>query len=360
MKLNNKGFSLVELLGVMVILGIILAAGIAQYRKYTRDATIKSYDVLAESASNAADNYIMDHGDIDSINLDELVDQGYLENMTDTAVEEGNCIGTVYPSKNESEDSGVLDLTDYTVSICCKDYNYTYAFPGGGKVEDKTGCRASENTVRLIEKDPEKCTPDKIQSIPVYIYTIDYKRKTCAKDANGYYSGCRDRIPEPPKYDAASYAYINNPCKVYEYHQRRCYCEYNKESNKFCSSRVTTENQDNHDMKIRYLDNSNGIAACNAEEGPLVNSYVRSVCTWGTYYSAGTAPGVMTFHGYQFFEGRSEGYTDFIPNGSWFHDHGFYDDRVPRGANVNGQPNYEDGCRKTCIHFTEKWKGPVE
>ena len=68
----------------------------------------------------------------------------------------------------------------------------------------------------------------------------------------------------------------------------------------------------------------------------------------------------MTFHGYQFFKGASVGYTDFQPNGSWFHDGGYYDDRVPRGADVNGKPNYEDGCRKTCIHFTEKWMGPVE
>lgn len=343
MKLNNKGFSLVELLGVMVILGIILAAGVAQYRKHTREATIQSYDILAESASSAAENYLMDHANtIDSINFDELVEEGYLENRIDAAEEDKECIGTVNIVKNEGTGDSSLTTNEFLVSVCCKNYNYTYAYPGGSKVEDKTGCRASENTARLIEKEPEiNCvsTTSKTYSI----YTMDYIDKTCEKGSNNKYGTCADSIE-------------NLPCRRYTYHQRSCTCKYSNNTNKFCSSSVSASGDD-HTMKVRYYDNANGIGACNSEDSRKINSYVSRVCTYGTY---STGYDVMTFHGYQFFKGNSVGYTDFQPDGSWFHDGGFYDDRVPRGANVNGKPNYEDGCRKTCIHFTEKWMGPVE
>lgn len=345
MKLNNKGFSLVELLATMVILGIILAAGIAQYRKYTRDATIQSYDVLAESASQAAENYIMDHGNnIDSINLDELVEDGYLENMDDAAVEDGNCTGTVNIINNPGELEGQIDYNDFTVSLCCKNYNYTYAFPGGSKVEDKTGCRANENVRKYIEPNPEvNCLSSTTQNITYSIYTMDYIGKICDKDANNKYGTCSDSVE-------------NLPCRKYTYHQRYCTCTYSQNTNKFCSSSVSATGDD-HTMKVRYYENTNGISACKSDDSKKINSYVSRVCTYGTY---STGKDVMTFHGYQFFKGASVGYTDFQPNGSWFHDGGYYDDRVPRGADVNGKPNYEDGCRKTCIHFTEKWMGPVE
>lgn len=341
--MNNNGFSLIEILGVMVILGIILGAAITEYTKYQRNAVIESYDLMAESASTAAEEYMMDHINAESVNFDELVEYGYLEDTYDADDENNKCIGTVNITKNKGE-NGAIDSNDYSVSICCKDYNYTYRFPGANKVEDKDGCKANENIRRLIEKEPEiNCQPGTTKTITYNIYTMDYLDKTCSMGADKRYGTCWD-------------SYSNLPCRRYQYHQRACHCTYSLNTNKYCSSSVEAKGDD-HIMKVRYFDNANGIGACNSDEPSSINSYVSRVCYYGQY---GAGKTVMTFHGYQFFAGQSVGYTDFSPNGSWFHDGGYYDERVARGADVDEKPNYSDGCKNTCIHFTEKWMGKVD
>ena len=349
--MNNKGFSIVEILGVMVILAILLSVAITEYSKYQRKATEESYDMMAQNAATAAEEYIMDHVNAETVNFDELVEYGYLERTKDADDELHDCIGTVNIT-NKEKAAGEIDSADLSVSMCCKDYNYTYSFPGANKVEDKDGCRANENVRRLIEKEPEiHCQPGGTKTINYSIYTMDFIDKICNAGTDGKYGTCYD--PDNPKTHANQKAY---PCRRYHYHQRACHCTYSKATNKFCSSSVDATGDD-HTMRVNYLLNTDGIGACNSEAPESINSYVDHVCWYGVYSGNST---VMTFHGYQFFKGQSVGYTDFSPNGSWFHDGGYYDDRVPRGADVNGKPNYEDGCKKTCIHFTEKWMGPVE
>ena len=345
---NNKGFSLVELLAVVAILGILMGMAIIAYTKYIDYSRKKAYDTLAKSAADAAEEYLMDHPNTDSINFDVLVDGEYLENAFDPADKGKNCTGTVYVTRNDEGD--LLGKNEYSVSVCCANYNYTYRYPGGNKVKNKNGCAADENVVRLVEPDSTKstnCASGVTKTITYNIYTMDYIDKTCSKDSNGIYGTCHD--PNNP-FTTEEY-----PCRRYQYHQRSCSCTYSKNTNKYCSSSVSATGDD-HTMRISYLRNSDGIEACNSNESSSINSYVDHVCWYGRYSGDST---VMTFHGYQFYKGQSTGYTEFIPNGSWFHDGGYYDDRVARGADVNGKPNYEDGCKNTCIHFTEKWMGKV-
>jgi prepilin-type N-terminal cleavage/methylation domain-containing protein len=145
MKLNNKGFSLVELLGVMVILGIILTAGIAQYRKHIKETIDKSYDIMAESLESAAENYFMDHPQADSVTVEELVEEEYIEPIDDPsrkATDDQVCQGKIKKSQSDEERvSGALDSGEMSVSVCCEDYSYTYKFPTNQKSQDKY-CKA--------------------------------------------------------------------------------------------------------------------------------------------------------------------------------------------------------------------------
>ena len=61
MRKNNKGFSLIELLGVMVILCILISSSVIAYSRYRKSARIQSYDTMASSAADAAAQYAMDY-----------------------------------------------------------------------------------------------------------------------------------------------------------------------------------------------------------------------------------------------------------------------------------------------------------
>jgi len=138
---NEKGFSLVELLAVMAILGIISGLGIEAYTKYRLKTVRFSYDTLAESSSNAATNYELEHMGTTEVTLQELYDGGYLENIQDPGRKGKECRGIVKIDKVKSTEEGALDYNNYEVNLCCANYNYTYKFPGGNKTKDNK-CKA--------------------------------------------------------------------------------------------------------------------------------------------------------------------------------------------------------------------------
>ena len=150
-KLNNKGFSLIELLAVMVILGVILAAGVAQYRKYIVKTTEDAYNIMAHSLDDAANNYFMDHPFAEAVTVDELVEGNYIEPLDDPsrkADTDETCSGKIRKKISESEDG--IDLTETSVSLCCKDYNYTYKYPQDQKITDKY-CKALPYDIKEIK-----------------------------------------------------------------------------------------------------------------------------------------------------------------------------------------------------------------
>ncbi|MEE3343358.1 MAG: prepilin-type N-terminal cleavage/methylation domain-containing protein [Bacilli bacterium] len=83
MKLNNKGFSLIELLAVLVILIAIMSIAmpsISSSLERNKDKQTKAKKALIESA---AELYVTDHknevSNNDCITIDTLINEGYLE-----------------------------------------------------------------------------------------------------------------------------------------------------------------------------------------------------------------------------------------------------------------------------------------
>lgn len=154
MKMNNKGFSLVELLATMVILGIILMAGIAQYRKYIKKAMDESYELMAINLESASENYFMDHPLAESVTIEELVEENYIEPIEDPSkkADDGDtCQGKIRRTQQPegiSDDAVALD--ELAVSICCKDYSYTYKYPSEQKSQDKY-CKAYPYDIHEIK-----------------------------------------------------------------------------------------------------------------------------------------------------------------------------------------------------------------
>ena len=54
MKINNKGFSLIELLAVVAILAVLVTVGISAYSKYVEDSKRTMYAKIAKDYINEA------------------------------------------------------------------------------------------------------------------------------------------------------------------------------------------------------------------------------------------------------------------------------------------------------------------
>ena len=124
--MNNKGFSLVELLAVIVIISTMAVLGVVGYTRYIDYTKQKAYDTMAKSAKNAAAEYTMDFIGVDSVTLHELTELEYLEFPTDPSRKGTACKGKVDITYNENDEG--LDTEDYEVYICCANYTYKYEY----------------------------------------------------------------------------------------------------------------------------------------------------------------------------------------------------------------------------------------
>ncbi len=164
MKLNKKGFSLVELLAAIVILAIMMSLATAAYSRYRQKAKQQGYDTLAQSASDAAAEYAMDHQGTYKVSFEELYEQEYISSLQDPGVKEKNCTGNVILNTTTNKEKGSLDTEEYSVNLCCKNYNYLYSFPSGEK-QKQSSCGVSVN-----DNTPPKITDKQV----IYSQEKDY------------------------------------------------------------------------------------------------------------------------------------------------------------------------------------------
>ena len=101
---NKKGFTLLELLAVLIILGILMVLaymGVSRYIRQTNDALYEDYE---KNISTGATNYLIDHtGSVPVepeedeppksvlINVDKLICEGYIESLEDPKVDGATC-----------------------------------------------------------------------------------------------------------------------------------------------------------------------------------------------------------------------------------------------------------------------------
>ena len=95
-KKNSRGFSIPELLAVIVIMGILITIATASYNGISRSLKQKTYDNKVNLIKTKALEYAADNGvDVATISVAKLISEGYLEveNETDSNEKMNNPLG---------------------------------------------------------------------------------------------------------------------------------------------------------------------------------------------------------------------------------------------------------------------------
>ena len=124
-RLNQKGFSLVELLTTIVILGILMSVAVGGVLIYINKTKSDAFETLEYTSYDGTVNYMMEHnmllneGESMSVTLAELFEGGYIERPTDPNDNGRLCTGTVTVTNNSTSSTIGLDKYKYVVDLDC-------------------------------------------------------------------------------------------------------------------------------------------------------------------------------------------------------------------------------------------------
>ena len=383
-KINSKGFSLVEILAVITIIGILSGIGVAAYGRYKEKAINENMDALVRSTISAFDEYLMDHPNETTVFSSRLISDEYLSNDVDPYNKNGTCtirIERINLDKNVATSDGSLASNDYRLYTCCanRTRNSTYTYINDKNITSSDNLQVSKNGQCQAGYDVDKLysptnnnsnvnnyietgynsepnvgtsknIPSGVKYKDIAIYSMTEKGSHCNNTTGVWNTYCLTSKCEAKTGQKTEKLY--NPYKEYDYHTYGCRCYYSKDSSDkgYVGYERRLKADDSHTMRVFYLNNSNGQNACTSSDQTMFNKYIDHVCSWGVFLNGATK---INFHGYQWYRNNSGDYGAFTPDGFWYHDGEPYEWKAKKEPGDTPK----EGCAKTCLYMTPYWGG---
>ncbi len=126
MKKWKQGFTMVELLAVIAILGIIMGIAIPGVTQYLQKARKQEFETLEDNMKVGIDNYFIDHSSaIPAINgtatvsAQTLINEGYLDNLKDPDGGDCDAAASKVTVTRKGDQSDFNMTLNYKICVIC-------------------------------------------------------------------------------------------------------------------------------------------------------------------------------------------------------------------------------------------------
>ena len=127
--MNKKGFTMLELLAVIIILGILMSLAYTSISKYLNQAKEATYSDFEQNIKDGVTNYLIDHtgsipnvGESLVVDVEKLVCEGYVESLQDPHESARTCNLESYAIVKRNNNTGYNMDIDYDACLVCAGY----------------------------------------------------------------------------------------------------------------------------------------------------------------------------------------------------------------------------------------------
>lgn len=126
--MNRKGFTLIELIATIVIIGVIALIATVSISSIIKKSTNQAYKNIEETMKTAAQNYMLKGNDFDTVTAETLIKNGFMDSIIDPKTKKSCYTKKSYVKVDKSKVGDTVN-TDYDYNVCLicgKNYTSDY------------------------------------------------------------------------------------------------------------------------------------------------------------------------------------------------------------------------------------------